>query len=187
MKRWFPLAGLALLAGCGHSPPTHFFTLDPAPPKAPAASRLAHPVRLGAVHIPPALDRPELVTKPSANRLSIDEQNQWAAPLGDMIRRTLAQDLLARLPSGSFLAPDAPRGGGAEVLTVDILALDAAPGGQVHADIAWSLLAPDGKPRLTRQARLDAPGGSEPGAQAAAISTILGHLADDIAAALGGS
>ncbi|HET8612548.1 MAG TPA: hypothetical protein VFL92_07260, partial [Sphingomonas sp.] len=61
MKRWLPLAALALLAGCGHSPPTHFFTLDPAPPKAPAPARPAHPVRLGAVHIPPELDRPELV------------------------------------------------------------------------------------------------------------------------------
>src|SRR6202012_3998372 len=57
------LPGLALrtLAGCASSPPTRYFALDPTPAGAsPAADQTAAtgtPVKVDAVHIPPALDR----------------------------------------------------------------------------------------------------------------------------------
>ena len=57
------------------------------------------------------LDRPEVVTQILPNRLSIDESDRWGAPLAQLMRRTLAQDLTSRLPPGMFIFPDAPAPG----------------------------------------------------------------------------
>jgi uncharacterized lipoprotein YmbA len=171
---------LAMLASCGHSPPTQFFTLDPAPPRHAEAVAPTGQLQLGAVRIPPALDRPELVTHSEANRLIVQERNQWAAPLGDTIRQTLARDLFERLPPGSFVAPDAPAPAAAQIISVDILSLEAHPDGSVNCELSWSLLGPDGKLLRTRNLHLTAPGRAVPGGQAEAISTILGELADSI-------
>lgn len=178
--------GLAvlLLAGCGHSPPTHFFTLDPTPPARPAAARAATamaPIQLDAVHIPPALDRPQVVTQLGANRLDVHDFDQWASPLGEMMRRTLAQDLLARLPQGEFVLPDAPRPQGVRGLVVDVLQIDAAPGGRVTLEASWTLMVP-GTTRAAMIRNVQLSADAEPGPQgtAAAMSQLLGQLADQI-------
>lgn len=180
--------GLAilLLAGCGHSPPTHFFTLDPAPPSRPAAAiAAAAPIQLDAVHIPPALDRPQVVTQLGANRLDVHDLDQWASPLGEMMRRTLAQDLLARLPQGEFVLPDAPRPQGVRGLVVDVLQIDAAPGGQVTLQASWTLMEPGTtRAALIRNVQLTADGGPGPQGTAAAMSQLLGELADQIVGAV---
>jgi uncharacterized lipoprotein YmbA len=55
------------------------------------------------VRIPAELDRSQLVQRIDANRLRIAEQDRWAAPLDDMIRRVLAADLQARAATGTSL------------------------------------------------------------------------------------
>ncbi len=182
MKR-LALLPLLLLADCGHSPPTRFFTLDPMPPagQSTAVTTLA-PVQLDAVHIPSTLDRPEMVSQPAANRLKVSDQDRWGAPLGDMMRRTLAQDLLARLPSGTLVLPDAPKPPGVRGLVVNVLALQADPSGRVYLQGSWSLLA--GKPTLpvlTRTIQLSATAAPGASGQAAATSQLLAQLADQIA------
>jgi uncharacterized lipoprotein YmbA len=175
---------MLLLAGCGHSPPTHFYTLDPAPPARPAAAAVAAataPIQLDAVHIPPALDRPQVVTQLGANRLDVHDFDQWASPLGEMMRRTLAQDLLTRLPEGEFILPDAPRPQGVRGLVVDVLEIDATPGGRVTLEASWSLMtAGTTRPALIRNVQLSADAGPGPQGTAAAMSQLLGQLADQI-------
>lgn len=177
------LALLLLLAACGHSPPTRFFTLDPTPPSRPATATAVAmaPIQLNAVHIPPALDRPQVVTQLGANRLDVHDFDQWASPLGEMMRRTLAQDLLARLPQGTFILPDAPRPQGIRGLVVDVLQIDAAPGGQVTLVASWTLMAPGvARPALIKNVQLTANAGPGPQGSAAAMSQLLGQLADEI-------
>jgi hypothetical protein len=182
LKRPAAALALLLLAGCGHSPPTRFFTLDPAPPSRPTTAAVAMaPIQLDAVHIPPALDRPQVVTQLGANRLDVHDLDQWASPLGEMMRRTLAQDLLARLPQGSFILPDAPRPQGVRGLVVDVLQIDATPGGQVTLEASWTLMAPGAaRPALIRTVQLSANAGLGPQGTAAAMSQLLGQLADQI-------
>lgn len=181
-------AASLLLASCGHSPPTRFFTLDPLPPSGAApASRIA-PVQLEAVHIPPALDRPEMVTQVGANRLKLSEQDQWAAPFGEMMRRALAQDLLSRLPAGAFVLPEAPRPEGARGLVVNVLQLQTEAGGRTDLQASWTLIA--GHPRravLTRTVSLSVTASGDAQGQAGAVSRLLGQLADQIASALASS
>jgi uncharacterized lipoprotein YmbA len=184
-KRAAGRLAVLLLAGCGHSPPTRFFTLDPVPASRPAAAGTMAPVRLDAVHIPPALDRPQVVTQLGANRLDVHDLDQWASPLGEMMRQTLAQDLLARLPQGEFVLPDAPRPAGARGLVVDVLQIDAAPGGQVTMQASWTVMTPGtNRILLVRNVQLTADASPGPQGAAAAMSQLLGQLADQIAGAL---
>jgi uncharacterized lipoprotein YmbA len=186
LKPTVALAAAVLLTACGHSAPTRFFTLDPVAAGAPAPVRLAlEPVQLDAVHIPPDLDRPQVVTQIGANRVSVHDLDQWASPLGEMMRRTLAQDLLTRLPAGAFILPDAPAPAGARGLVVDVLQLDARPDGEVVMQASWTLMAPGVKrAALTHDVQLSAQGGPGPQGEAAATSTLLGRLADQISSAL---
>jgi uncharacterized lipoprotein YmbA len=180
------LVAAVLLAGCAHSPPTRFFTLDPvAAPAAPASAQALAPVQLDAVHIPPALDRPQVVTQMGANRVAVHDLDQWASPLGEMMRRTLAQDLLARLPQGAFILPDAPRPVGVRALFVDVLQLQADPDGRVVMQASWTLTAA-GSPHaaLIRNVQLTTDAAPGPQGAAAATSQLLGQLADNIAGAL---
>jgi hypothetical protein len=180
------LAVALALAACGHSPPSRFFTLDAAPPASPAPGRAAvAPVQLDAVHIPAAVDRLEMVTKTGPARVEISGQDRWAAPLGEMMRRTLAQDLASRLPQGGFVFPDAPRPPGTRGLVVTVLQLTATPDGRVDLQANWSLLD-SGSSRAGGGDNLSltasGSGGSEGRAQA--LSAVLGQLADRIADAL---
>ncbi len=190
MKRAAILAGVWLLAGCGHGAPTRFFTLDATPPAQPINSAPVAPIQLDSVRIPSVLDRPELVTEPSANHLRISDQDHWGAPLGDLIRRTLAQDLVARLPAGAVSMPDAPRHPGVRGLVVDILQLQADPTGHIYLEASWTLISAGGRTILTRDVRLTAEGSATAVAanssdlQAAAMSRLFGELADDIASKL---
>ena len=87
-----------LLAACGSSPKTHFYTLSVAPGS--TGHGIQTPVQLAAVHIPPSLDRRQMVRLTSANSVEISEVNRWSAPFDEMVRNVLAQDLAARLPTG---------------------------------------------------------------------------------------
>ena len=189
MRRAAALASVALLAGCA-SAPTRFFTLDPTQPDRPITTAFVSPIQLDSVRIPSVLDRPELVTEPSVNHLRISDQDHWGAPLGELIRRTLAQDLVARLPAGAVVLPDAPPPAGVRGLVVDILQLQADPTGHVYIQASWTLLgAGSGRTMVTREVQLavDAPttAATDPSdRQAAALSRLLGELADDIAVKL---
>lgn len=187
MMRCMPaaaLAGLALLAGCGHSPATTFLVLDPAPPAGAVASYAGAPIRVPFVHLPVALDRPELVRHDAAGTLTVEDFARWSAPLGRMARDTLVGDLTQRLPAGEVLPPDAPPGARELRVEVTILSFDAA-GGTAAMTVSYRLVsARAAEPRpllvqLTAPLPDDAPSG-----RARAWSALLGQLSDRIVAAL---
>jgi uncharacterized protein len=176
------------MAGCGHSPPTRYVTLNAAPAAAPLATVQLQPIQLTAVHIPAELDRPEVVTQLSPNRLAVDETDRWGAPLAQMMRRTLAQDLMTRLPAGSFILPDTPAPADTRTLVVTVLNSEADASGKLTLQAAWTLLA--GHPSrttLTRETTLSSKMSERDAAgQAAALSDVLGQLADQIAMSIAG-
>ncbi|CAG4893517.1 PqiC family protein [Paraburkholderia gardini] len=175
-----------IMSGCGQGPPMRYVTLNAAPLAAPLATAPVQPVQLTAVHIPAELDRLEVVTQVSPNRLAVNETERWGAPLAQMMRRTLAQDLATRLPAGSFVLPDAPAPPGTRTLVVTVLTCEADASGTLTLQAAWTLLS--GHParvNLTQQATLRSTmAGRDAAAQAAALSQILGQLADRIATSI---
>jgi uncharacterized lipoprotein YmbA len=180
-------AGLVALAGCGHSPPTQFFTLDPLSPATSASTTAGPPIRIDHVTIPAILDRPEMVRERSAERLQVDDFNHWGAPLGDLMRGALVEDLTARLPAGRVVPTAAPSGGGVADLAVEIAAVHETSG-RVVADVDWTLTqhtpGPPGQPQLVRtlrHERIQAPlGDLSQHAFAAALSRVMATLADRI-------
>jgi uncharacterized lipoprotein YmbA len=175
-----------MVTGCGHSPPVRYVTLSAEPAVAPHTATRLQPVQLTAVHIPAELDRPELVTQTSANQLAIHENDRWGAPLGQMMRRTLAQDLLTRLPAGSFVLPDAPAPPDTRKLVVTVLNAEAGASGTLSLQASWTLLSePSSHAVLTQQVSLTSDmAGGDATAQAAALSHLLGQLADRISASI---
>jgi uncharacterized protein len=182
------LLALLTLAGCASSPPTRFFALDPVSPgSAAAAGTPGAPVKVDAVHIPPALDRDSMVRGESDNQLRISSQDRWAGDLGEMIGRVLTQDLAQRLPSGMVVAPESPAPAGARGLVIDILTFQPQAG-EVVLDADWTLLqGTQANPVLRRSAHLTQSATPSAQGEAQAMSALLGQLADDIAKEMGGA
>jgi uncharacterized lipoprotein YmbA len=191
MRPRITLLALAILAGCGHSPPTHFFTLDPAKPVRAPQRATGAPVQIDIVHLPPELDRLSMVRERGSGELQIDDQNRWGGQLSDLIRQALAQDLAARLSPGSVILPDAPAPPATRTMAVDIVTFRPDASGTVTLDASWTLLdSGSGKPVLRRPVHLtDTAPAQTPDAQATAMSRLLGDMADEIARVLasGGS
>ncbi|MEJ0039726.1 MAG: ABC-type transport auxiliary lipoprotein family protein [Gammaproteobacteria bacterium] len=80
------------------------------------------------------IDRLELVQRLDANRLKLAEADLWAAPLGEMIRRTLSANLQGSGPASAA--------GGSDALSVDIEEFIGDADCSVSLRAAWSLKRP---------------------------------------------
>jgi uncharacterized protein len=184
MRRAFILVPLVLALGaCGSSPKTQFYTLDavPAASPAPAAAARGH-IEVGKVEIPATLDRLSMVTRKANDQLDVSDQNRWAAPLDDLTRRALLQDLRQRLPEGTVLASGDAAPPGTRVITLNVQQFMADASGRVVLDTDWAI-GTVGKTATTRHAHIEetACGGTV----AAGMSRALGRLADEISASVG--
>lgn len=92
------VTALLLVGACRSSPPTHFYTLSDTAPEATPPAGVGW-VRIVGVTIPGELDRPELVRRIGPNQLNIAGLDRWAAPLDQVIRRALSDDISRRVPS----------------------------------------------------------------------------------------
>jgi uncharacterized protein len=134
--RWFAIAAPALIGACSSSPPTRFYTLSETAPETHPASQLgAGAVLIYRVTIPGEIDRPQLVRQMDANRLQIAEDDRWAAPLDEMIRRVLLDDLARRLPASPGGASAAGR---QHALSVDIREFYGDANCNVTLRAAWT-------------------------------------------------
>jgi uncharacterized protein len=189
MARWFPaLVSLGIAAaasaGCGTSPPSHFYTLV-----STATATGAAPVRsgvvVGPVSVPGSVDRPNFVVEAGPNQLAIDEFNRWAAPLGDGIARVVAGDLAVLLQTPDVAT--APFAGFDPVyrVTIDVQRFDSRPGDAALVEAVWVVRKTAGGGMSSgRTSAREAVEGEGFGALAAAHSRALGRLSADIAAGI---
>jgi hypothetical protein len=186
------LAALALalalaLVGCARSPTPDFYTLALV---AGAEQSLAlRSIELRRIGLAGYLDRPDIVRSAAGYRLELAANDRWGEPLGGMLARVLAEDLLQRLPgvavfdeTGAISArPD-------RVVEIDIQRFDAGADGAIVllAEVAVRAGEASGTGGA-RTVRLTArPSGPGTAAQVAAMSAVLGQLADAVVAMLGG-
>jgi hypothetical protein len=182
------IAVVACAAGCSSSPPLHYYTLGEVPGTARLATAVnAVPVRLDRVTIPTELDRDQLVRRIDATQLKISEDDRWAAPLEDTIRRVLSGDLATRLPSGLVVDPNEPSvGEKRQSLAVDIQEYFGDASCAVTLRAAWVLRPPDSQSSSGIE-DVRVPGSGDcAGAAAlpAVMSQALAQLSDRIAAAI---
>ena len=189
LRSFAVIAALGTALGACASASTRFYTLDAlAPAGVDILPYAGPPIRIDAVHVPPAFDRVELVQETSANRFTISDNDHWAAPLDGLLRRVLTQGVAARLPSGKVIFPDSPKPIDTSSVVVDILALSPSSAGMVM-DVGWTVSlshapgsSPSPQPLHHMTLRLTTPAtGAGVSGDAAEISALADQLSNAIA------
>lgn len=129
------------LAGCGSSPKTSFYTLDPgnAQPYA-AASAAQYSVAVGPVTLPDAVDRPQLVVRVATNQVALLDQHRWVEPLKSEIPRVIAGNLTQLLGTARVWAYPQNTDNDADYrVRVDIVSFESAPGDSVTLGALWTV------------------------------------------------
>jgi uncharacterized protein len=172
----------AALAGC-RSAPTRIYTLEPAAPAWHTDVYHAPALRVDTLNVPAGWDRMEILNPSAAGALQINDFDHWAAPLAQMARQTLSDDLDQRLPSGSVIYPRLPKPIGALGVDIDILDF-AVVASQASMRASWTIVpSADSQGAKRSAASLRSSMSSEgPAAVAHAWSDLIGQLADRIAA-----
>ena len=181
----FPLALVtALLAGgcLGGTAPTRFYVLAPVDGPAVSGDR-AMSVGVGPVHVAGYLDRPQIVTRPDADRIDVGDFDQWGEPLRDGISRVLAEDLALQMPSARIAVfPWRGLEGFRYRVVVSVTRMDGPIGGDLVLEARWYVLDTAGKEVALKTTRLAEPtAGTGYSAMVSAISRALAALSREIA------
>lgn len=172
------------LAGCA-SAPTRVFTFTPvAPTHPPPQITLREPIEVGDVPVPSVIDRSSIVIYEGNGQLSVPPNDEWAGPLGSLIRQALTADLQSRLGMNNVLPPGsvAPNGR-LRILNLTIEQFIGSTNGRIVLNASWALLnagtshvVHSGREIITVQAASGEVPDIVPG-----MSRALGKLADRIA------
>ncbi len=176
-----PLLAGVMLAGCS-SPEPRFYALAPVP--GAAAPARFHDIEIRRPGLAGYLDRSDVVLRFSGYQLGTDSQVRWASPLGEMIGRILAQNLAQRLPGAAVYTDEGAISADPDArVEVDIRRFDPDASGNVVLDAAYAIeRGSSHRPLSTQTVRItEQPSGAGAAQQAAAMSRLLGTLADDIA------
>jgi uncharacterized lipoprotein YmbA len=172
------------MAAC-HSAPTRLYMLEPIAPLIAPGAYQGPAIRVEAIHVPPALDRMEIVSEVAPGEFKVSDVDQWMAPLGQGVRQTLTADLAARLPQGRVIFPHLAKPPGTISINVEVLAFTADRRG-AELQVSW-VGSSEGAPPRTRGGTLmlhtDLSGASS-ASMVVALSTLLAQLADRIVAEL---
>jgi len=191
MIRIMALALLMLgVVGCaGSVDPTRFYVLAPGggAADAPRAAATQRELRVGirSVDLPRYLERPQIVTRASANRLELADFHQWGAPLRQAVPVMLAENLarlvpteqVAVFPWGRSFAPDAQ-------VVVEISRLEGTLGGESVLAARWRIVGRSGEEIGQGASRFTEASGADYETLVAAHSRLIGALSRDIADAV---
>jgi uncharacterized lipoprotein YmbA len=194
IKTFIAITAVALittLAGCGTSPTTRFYTLKPSIAERPTKYS-GPPLRIGQVQIPSTLDRSQLVYESGSSELRIDDFSHWGAPLAQLIRSALTEDIVAKSEPGKVVAVGVTNPEGSIALSVQILAVRQTPDGATM-DAAWTSTSvigdADGKLKTSSQSHMEHlvtdTSMNSADAYAQGLSALTGQLAGRILAQVG--
>lgn len=186
------LSGLLLagLAGCASSPPARFYTLEAraiaVPATTPAAGKADYSVLVGPISIPDLVDRPQMVLRVDASRVTIAEQARWAEPLKIAIARALAGNLGLLLDGARVATYPQASGASADYqVFVDVQTFDAALGNGSTIELIWTVKAGNGKSeKAGRSVSREAASGGDHAALVAAYEKALAAISREIAVAV---
>ncbi|WP_027783587.1 MULTISPECIES: PqiC family protein [Burkholderia] len=134
------VAALAL-AACS-SPPARFYTLSPADAAAPLRTAPANPaflIEVPSVGVPEQVAKSQLVVQKNAAQVDVLEQERWASPPADEIRRALSDDLAAQLGTIDVANSAYPAGVPVYRISVNVQRFESWPGKRAAVDAVWSV------------------------------------------------
>jgi uncharacterized protein len=182
--------------GCGTFSPrpdsSRFFTLTAiAQPGSVTTRASSNPagvsIGIGPIRLPGYLDRQEIVTRVSQNRIDLSEYDRWAERLETNFTRVLAQNLSVLLNTDQlvFYPWELNRKPNYQV-TIEMLRFESNTRGEVQLSARWEIL--DTNKRTQRQAGESGitrqPTAQSTDASVAALSEALGDLSREIANAV---
>ncbi|MFP5238810.1 MAG: membrane integrity-associated transporter subunit PqiC, partial [Acidobacteriota bacterium] len=141
----------ALLAGCGKSAPTHFYSLSSAQEAAPAQEAKAakapcFSLGVGPVDFPAYLDRSQVVVRQSGNQMHVADFEQWVEPLQENFKRVLLENLEGSLCASPLVLHPWPVGVRPDYqVALQVLRFDGAPGQSAQLRASWSILDSHGE------------------------------------------
>jgi uncharacterized lipoprotein YmbA len=140
------LIGAALLSGCASSPASRFYTLggDAATAQAGTARPASPPaflIEVPTLDVPTQVARNQLVVNDSPTQVSVLEQERWASPPADELRRALSNDLAARLGTFDVFASPRPANVAVYRIAVNVRRFESWPGSRAVIDAVWSVHA----------------------------------------------
>ncbi|RQV58826.1 hypothetical protein SAMN05443026_1016 [Burkholderia orbicola] len=134
------LTALAL-AACS-SPPARFYTLSPADAAAPLRTAPANPaflIEVPSVGVPEQVAKSQLVVQKNAAQVDVLEQERWASPPADEIRRALSDDLATQLGTIDVANSAYPAGVPVYRISVNVQRFESWPGKRAAVDAVWSV------------------------------------------------
>jgi uncharacterized lipoprotein YmbA len=177
------------LAGCGNSPPVQYYTLSTeASPDPTLAMTTERHIAVGPVTLPDVVERPQLVMRTTANRVTLLEEHQWAEPLANEIARVIA-DNISRLLGTKLISiyPQSAADHAPYRVLVDVQQFESAVGSHILIDASWTVRHSDhGETslKLGRSSVEEPATGTGYEALAAAHSRALVRISRDIAEAI---
>ncbi|WP_423378326.1 PqiC family protein [Burkholderia sp. LMG 32019] len=134
------VAALAL-AACS-SPPARFYTLSPADAATPLRTAPANPaflIEVPSVGVPELVAKNQLVVQKNAAQVDVLEQERWASPPADEIRRALSDDLATRLGTIDVANSAYPPGVPVYRISVNVQRFESWPAKRAAIDAVWSV------------------------------------------------
>jgi uncharacterized lipoprotein YmbA len=181
------LLSVLFITGCGTTPSSRFYTLQPLQQGERQQSIAIEDktiIGVGPVIIPDYIDRTQIVTRTNEDKLARAEFDRWAGSLRDDILRVLVENLSILLSHDRFLTvswehffPMTYR------VAVEITRFDVIPGKHVILSARWALYSKKDKTIiLSRETDLNEPLEEKSyAAVVGAMSQTLAHLSRDIA------
>lgn len=185
------LPALFLSACTGTSAPTQFYTLattiEPAgAPKAPVGKKLS--IGVGPVTLADYLDRPQIVVRGSAYKVSLADFDQWAGPLDTGLPTVLVGDMAALMPQDDVVMVPQPFVTALDYqLRINVSRFDIDGAGNAVTEAQWQVYdVKQSAVVATQNSVLREPAGAGTGTEAgvAALSRTLGTLSREMAKAI---
>lgn len=162
---WISFAGCAALAP--RADPSSYYILgalpeaDFAADKDAAGIKAIFSVGVGPIELPAYLDRQQIATRTSTNRLTYSENDRWAAPLSESFSRVLAQNISrlinpARVTQFPWQNTDAPD----YQVKIEVLQFEADSNQDAWLAAHWSVIDRNRKVLVDRRSQLNRRAGS---------------------------
>ena len=176
---------VGLVAGCGSTPASRFYTLSAAA-SAPAATTSNLSVVVGPVSVPPVVDRPQIVVTTGPNQVRLEEFNRWASPLQSNISRVVAENLVAMLGTPRIVLFSQTLGVDVDYrVGIEVQRFESMPGEASTLDAVWTVSrTKDGKSQTGRTTVRELASDKGYDSLASAHSRGLARLSRDIADAV---
>ena len=187
----FGLIAVALLSACTETKSTRFYLLSalPSPKMEKPGTTRENTVALavGPIELPKHVNRSQIVTFSSANKIELGEFDRWAEPLADNFSRVLGDNLAVLIPTEQIVVHPWRQVTPFDYqITVEVSTFAVRPDGDVALIARWSLLSKKGTQMImSRRSSFseDVRGGGFE-ATVAAMSRTVADLSQDIATAI---